>query len=109
MFGTIFIVVAVVAAFSLGIAFILDTQATKLRWQRRAFYAAFAGATIPALLPITILLLTEGGDPEIWIVLITLLIVALILAAVVGFPITYWFCKRREAARHPPQPEKVFE
>ena len=108
-FVSILLLIGLVAGLTLGLAFILDTQATGMRWQRRALYAALGGAFVPMVPPFAVILINEGADSEVWIVLLVLLVVALILAAVIGFPTAYWFCKRRDAARNPPNPEQVFE
>lgn len=109
MFGSLLFGILIVAGFSLGIALILDTQMPKMRWQRRALYAALGGAYIPMLLPIFILLIEVDGSAESMIAIIALLIGGLMLAGIVGFPATYWFCKRREAARGMLDPSKDFE
>ena len=109
MIASFLIYALIVAAFSTAIAFILDIQAVGMRWQRRALYAALGGSLLPSLLPILFVLLEAGFSEEFWVVLVTLFIGGLFLSAAVGFPITYFFCKRRDAARNPPNPEKTFE
>ncbi len=109
MIGGFLFLVLVVAALALGVAFFLDTLATKTAWKKRALYAAGIGSAIPMLLPVLIVFLENGNDPEIWIVLFALVIIGIVLAATVGFPVAYWFSKRREAARGSLDPAKDFE
>ncbi len=98
--GILFIVV-VVAVVSLGLAFLLDTVAQNVAWQRRALYAALGGSFIPMSLPLVTLLLEIGEGPEMIVPIMGIVVMALILAAVAGFPAAYWLSKRCERARDP--------
>ncbi|TRD12419.1 hypothetical protein FGU71_11460 [Erythrobacter insulae] len=107
--GSLIFGLLLIAGFSLGLALILDTQAPKMMWQRRALIASLGGAFIPMLLPIAVLLIEGDWQAETFILLMALIIGSLMLAGIVGFPVTYWFCKRREAARGNLDPAKDFE
>ncbi len=101
--------ILLVAALSVGLAYILDTQAPNMGWRRRALYAAFGGAFIPTLLPITAVLLAAGDETAALIAgLVGILIGGFMFAGLVGYPVAYWFCKRREKARGSLDPAKEF-
>ncbi|MEL6876984.1 MAG: hypothetical protein AAGL68_02665 [Pseudomonadota bacterium] len=109
MSGSFLFGILLVAGFSLGLALIFDTQAPEMRWQRRALYAALGGAFVPLLLPVIVILVAEGLSKETALVVAVLMVMGFILAGIVGFPLTYWFCKRREAARGSLDPAQDFE
>ena len=111
MFGIIglFAGLAFVLALTLGVAFILDIMMPSTPWKTRALWAALIAAFLPMSLPIVSVLAAGGWTTEGFVALGGLVIGALFIAAVVCFPVAYFFSKKRAAARPDPGTAKDFD
>ena len=111
MFGIVilFVMLAVATLLSLGIAFIFSVMAPDLTTGVRALWSALIAAILPISLPIVTILNGTGFVSEAIVPVAALLVGALIIAAVVCFPVAYFFSKKRDANRPAPGAEKVFD
>ena len=100
-----FFAIGLVAALSVGVSFFLSTAAPKVAWRKRAILSALVASFIPMSLPIVVLLLGAGLSTEGLVAIISLVIGGVITAALVGYPVAYFYTKRRE----PPVDVDVFK
>ena len=95
----LFGVVALVALLTLALAFMLSKIAEQMSWKRQALWASGLGAFVPMSLPIAAILFEMWTDAESVLAVLAMLILAIILAAVVGFPTAYLFLRPRVEGR----------
>ena len=100
---------AFVVALTIGIAFLLDIMAPNRSWKSRAIWSALIAAFLPMSLPIITLLNEVGFAPEAVAPVAALVIGALFIAAVVCFPVAYFFLRKRAARRPSPETRTVFD
>ena len=87
--------VFLVALLTLALAFMLSKVADEMSWKRQALWATGLGAFVPMPLPIAAILFEMWWDAESMLAVLAVLIFAVILAAVVAFPIAYLFLRPR--------------
>jgi len=111
MFGIIGLVVslAFVIALTIGIAFLFDVMAPDRSWKARAAWAALIAAFLPMSLPLVTLLSELGFTSEALVPVAALIIGGLFIAAVVCFPVAYFFSRKRAAGRPSADTQKVFD
>ncbi|NCP18756.1 MAG: hypothetical protein GW855_06315 [Erythrobacter sp.] len=111
MFGIVglLVLLVVVALLAMGFAFILDVTMPRTGWKSRAIAAALLAAFLPMSLPAFIIVFTQGYEPEVAIILAVLSVGTLVLAALVGFPVAYFFSRKRAARRAQPDAAKDFD
>lgn len=91
---------AVLGAVSAGASFALHHLARAVPQKKRIVIAALIGAFLPLSLPMLIVL-TEGFYDELIIVPFALLVMGLVGALVVGFPVALWLTRRLEGSGEP--------
>lgn len=108
IFGFLF-VVAIVALFALAFAFILGVVRPDSSCKGRVGTAAIGAGFIPTL-PAFIALISNS-DPlaDGLLPLVAVFVLAVFLAAVMGFPVAYSYTHRSGAKRNPPIKPDVFK
>ncbi len=86
-----------VALIAIGMAFLLDVTMPTRSTNFRAILAACVAGFLPMLLPIAAILGATEGQSMV-IALIPLLIGAVLLALLIGFPVALWFSRKRESS-----------
>ncbi len=107
LFGLAFIVFFV-AVLSLGLAFLLDVSAKKLGLVTRSVIAAILAGFLTMIVPVAGVLRVVEGE-TLLVVLMPLLVLGIVLALLVGFPVAYFFGRRRNRVRSEPVKPEVFE
>ena len=87
----------VVALFAAGIAFWMGTSEKARSARSRATIGAATASAILCLVPVAALLLTEPLMPETLLVFVVMMVAAVFLAAVFGFPSAFWVSRRYDA------------
>ena len=112
IFGILFIA-AITALFALAFAFILAFARPTVRWKRRVAISALGAGFIPTMPAFFAIASARNGletdmSGEAVIALSAIFVLALFLAAVIGFPVAYAYTRRSEARRNPPIDPDVF-
>lgn len=84
--STLLVVSVLVALFSSGISFWMVKNDSKQSAFRISTISALSSSGILALVPIAVIATEEGFTAEFFIVLVVMVVGALLMAAVVGFP-----------------------
>lgn len=101
-------VMAMVSVIALGMAFFLDVAASRLGLVLRSIIAAIVAGALAVAFPI-FTVIGAVDDEALFVVLLPLLILGFVLALVLGFPIAYFFSKRRQRGRDNPIEPEIFE
>ena len=88
-----------VSIFAVGLAFMFDVLADKMPWKTKALRAAILAASIPMFAITTIVAVENGFDSEILVIATVLIALGAFLTAIIAFPTSYWFLKRRQLRR----------
>ena len=103
------VMLALLAALTVGIAFVFEIMAPNRPWKNRAVWSALIAAFLPMSVPIIAVLGSAGLSTGGFIAVASLIFAALFVAAVLCLPVSYLFSKTRSAGRPTPDTGSVFD
>lgn len=96
--------VAIPAAVAAGLSGILAIRKPGWTIARRCGVAAVAAGAVPVVLPIASVLAGNDGGIGPVVPVVALLLMALLMAVLVGLPVALWIARRRQGQSAPDQP-----
>ncbi len=93
VFGVLFLAV-IVALFALAFSFILNIVRPATSFKRRVLMAALGAGFIPAIPAFVVVGAEVYSQAEGLVAISAIFVIALFLAAVIGFPVSYFLTRR---------------
>ncbi len=93
--------IAIPAAVAAGLSGVLSIRRPDWSLRRRSLVAAAAAGLVPVILPIASVLSGHDGGAGPVVPTVALLVLALLMAVLVGLPVAFWIGRRKQAARPP--------
>lgn len=93
--------IAIPAAIAAGLSGILAIRQPGWSLRRRSVAAAAGAGLVPVILPIASVLSGNDGGVGPVVPTVALLVLALLMAVLVGLPVALWIGRRKQVARPP--------
>lgn len=96
------------AAIAAAVAGVLANLCAGWSLRRRTVISALLAGFIPVLLPIAVVVSDSGGI-DLWIPVVAISVLGLIMALVVGLPVSLWIGRRKQPADAGSRSDQVFD